>query len=463
MPEVQDFLKRSETKAFDSEHKQKLVFNINKYHDTVEQVGKQQYADLERAKRYTKNKRHQAIENLDAYLLEFEQKFTSQGGKVLWARDADEAIAHFKLITEQHNVRRVVKSKSMVTEEIQLNTHLEKFGVEVHETDLGEFIVQLANEAPYHIVTPAMHKSKEDVAELFHRKLGTPLKITAEELTLTARVKLREKYTSSTMGVTGGNFILPDIGAVAITENEGNARLTTSFPNVHVAVIGIEKVLPSYKDLATVWPLLATHGTGQNVTVYNTLLTGPKRSNEKDGPEHMYVILIDNGRTNILKKKKIRESLYCIRCGACLNVCPVYKQIGGHAYNTPYTGPIGSVITPHMRGMKEFKHLSSASTVCGNCTEACPVKIDLHGLLLENRTEAVDKGLAEKNENLSWYLWEKGMLNRKLINAGTGNVKGWLFNMIFRSSWNKRKVALEFPKKSFNELYKEKKKNGEIL
>jgi L-lactate dehydrogenase complex protein LldF len=277
----------------------------------------------------------------------------------------------------------------MVTEEIHLNEFLEENNIESVETDLGEYIQQLDGEPPYHIVTPAMHKSKEDVAKLFAEKLGTDPKLTPEQLTLVAREKLRKKYVQAEIGITGANFLVAESGAVAITENEGNARLSCAWPKTHIVIAGIEKIIPSLNDLALFWPLLATFGTGQQVTVYNTIVMGPKQENESDGPEKMYVILLDNGRTELLSNPKTRESLYCIRCGACLNACPVYKNIGGHAYGTTYSGPIGAVITPHLRKMDDWKHLSYASSLCGNCTEVCAVKINLHELLLETRNEAV--------------------------------------------------------------------------
>ena len=220
-------------------------------------------------------------------------------------------------------------------------------------------------------------------------KLGTPSKLSPEQLTLVAREKLREKYIQAEIGITGANFIISDIGAIAVTENEGNGRLKMAWPKTHIAIVGIEKVISSLTDLALMWPLLATYGTGQKVTVYNSIISGPKQPGETDGPEEMYVILLDNNRSNILANPKQRESLYCIRCGACLNACPVYKNIGGHSYGATYSGPIGSVITPHLQGMDEYKHLSFASSLCGNCTEVCAVKINLHELLLVNRNESV--------------------------------------------------------------------------
>jgi len=343
----------------------------------------------------------------------------------------------------------------MMTEEIHLNRFLEQNGIESVETDLGEYIQQLDGEPPYHIVTPAMHKSKEDVARVFAHKLGTNPNLTPTQLTLVAREKLREKYTEAQIGITGANFIIADIGGIAVTENEGNARLSTAFPKTHIVIVGIEKVLPSVTDLALFWPLLATYGTGQKVTVYNSIISGPRQVNENDGPTEMYVILLDNGRTNLLANEKSREALYCIRCGACLNACPVYKNIGGHTYGTTYSGPIGSVITPHLRNMDEWKHLSYASSLCGNCTEVCAVKINLHELLLENRHEAVDAGNASFGEKMAWRFWKKAMLNRRIMNMGSAPVKTWVVNS-FVKDWKKNRSELQFPKKSFNQLWKER-------
>lgn len=345
----------------------------------------------------------------------------------------------------------------MVTEEIHLNKALEQNGIESVETDLGEYIQQLDGEPPYHIVTPAMHKSKEDVAKLFHEKLGTPLNYTPEQLTLKAREILREKYVEAEIGVTGANFIISDIGGIAITENEGNARLSCSFPKTHIVVVGIEKMIPSLTDLGLFWPLLSTFGTGQKVTVYNTIVTGPRKADENDGPEEMYVILLDNGRTNILQNPKTRESLYCIRCGACLNACPIYKNIGGHAYGATYSGPIGSVITPHLQGMEEFKHLSFASSLCGNCTEVCAVKINLHELLLQNRKESVTEGFAPLSEKMAWKVWKIASMKRGLMNLGNGTIKNKVVNGLFKG-WSANRSDLDFSPKTFNEMWKERYK-----
>jgi L-lactate dehydrogenase complex protein LldF len=441
----------------DIEHKRKLSFNIGKYNETVVQ-GKQQFADLDMARKKAKNVKWKTIEHLDEYLIEFERNFTKNGGRVIWAANAEEANQAVLDICKQVGTRQVVKSKSMVTEEIHLNDFLEKNGVESVETDLGEYIQQLDGEAPYHIVTPAMHKSKEDCARVFHEKLGTEPNLTPSEITLVARKNLREKYTSAGVGVTGANFILADVGAVCVTENEGNGRLTTAFPKVHVAIVGIEKMIPSINDLNLFWPLLATYGTGQKVTVYNSIFTGPKKSHEVDGPEEMVVILLDNGRTNLMKDPNVRESMYCIRCGSCLNACPVYKNIGGHTYGATYSGPIGSVITPHLKDFAEFNHLSYASTLCGNCTEVCPLKINIHGMLHYNRTLAVKESETTFTENTAWKMWKLAMTHRGMVDLTGAGLKSKVVNSIFKDSWGKRRDGLSFHK-SFKQLWKERQKS----
>ncbi len=452
--QLSSFTAKSTIKAADKDHRRKINFNIGKYNSVVP-IGKRQFLDVELAREKAKNIKWKAIEKLDKYLEEFEAIITKRGAKVIWAEDAGQALAEIKKICDAKNCKTIVKSKSMVTEEIHLNAFLEQNGIESLETDLGEYIQQLDGEPPYHIVTPAMHKSKEDVAKLFHEKLFTEPNLTPEQLTLVAREKLRHKYVEAEIGVTGANFIIADVGGIAITENEGNARLSCAWPKTHIVIVGIEKMIPSMTDLALFWPMLSTFGTGQNLTAYNTIISGPKLNGETDGPEEMYVILLDNGRTNILANIKMRESLYCIRCGACLNACPVYKNIGGHAYETTYSGPIGSVITPHLKDLGEWKHLSHASSLCGACTSVCPVKINLHELLLENRNEAVEQGHVSFTERFVWKAWKQAMLHRKMMNLANGKMKGWVVNTLVKD-WTKHRGELTFPQKSFNQQWLEK-------
>jgi L-lactate dehydrogenase complex protein LldF len=450
------FLAKSNQKAADLDHRKKINFNIGKYNAVVP-LGKSQFRDLELARERAKNIKWRALETLDQQLENFETAFTARGGKVIWAENADDARREILRICKEKNCTTLVKSKSMVTEEIKLNEFLEKNHIESVETDLGEYIQQLDGEPPYHIVTPAMHKSKEDVARLFADKLGTDPKLGPGDLTLEARARLREKYVQAEVGLTGANFLISDIGAIAVTENEGNARLSCAWPKTHIVVAGIEKVIPTMNDLGLFWPLLATYGTGQQITVYNTIVSGPRQPGESDGPEEMIVILLDNGRTNLLANPKTRESLYCIRCGACLNACPVYKNIGGHTYGTTYSGPIGSVITPHLKGLNDWKHLSHASSLCGNCTEVCAVRINLHELLLENRHEAAREGFAPFAEKLAWKAWKVGVSNRKWMNKGKASVKNWMVNKLVKG-WSSTRGPIDFPEKSFNQLWREKNK-----
>ncbi|SFN86627.1 L-lactate dehydrogenase complex protein LldF [Chitinophaga sp. YR627] len=451
------FLDNSEKKATNLIHRQTINFNIGKYNTAVK-AGKQQFADLTTARERAKNIKWRALEHLDKHLEEFESNFTRRGGKVIWAENTQQVLEEILAICEARNCKSIVKSKSMATEEVHLNHFLAQHNIECVETDLGEYIQQLDGEPPYHIVTPAMHKSKEDVAKLFAEKLGTPPNLTPQEMTLVAREKLRQKYLDAEIGITGANFIIADIGGIAVTENEGNARLSTAFPKTHIVLVGIEKMLPSINDLAMFWPLLATYGTGQQVTVYNSIFSGPRQENETDGPEEMYVILMDNGRTNILADTEARESLYCIRCGSCLNACPVYKNIGGHSYGTTYSGPIGSVITPHLQGMESFMHLSYASSLCGNCTEVCPVRINVHELLLHNRHKAVEENYTSGGEKMSWFGWKQASLSRRMMNLVGGGAKNFFMKKFFSQAWGDDRSLPVFAPKSFNQLWKERKK-----
>jgi L-lactate dehydrogenase complex protein LldF len=452
---AEEFLTDAENKAFDTDHRRIINYNIGKY-DTAVARGLSRIINMDNAKRRGHVIKWKMMENLDKVLPEFEANFQKRGGKVIWANDAAEANREVLNILKRVNAKTIVKSKSMVTEEIHLNEFLESNNIESIETDLGEYIVQLLGQRPYHIVTPAMHLSKEDIAKLFNERFGTPIDATPEQLTLKARELMREKYLQADVGITGGNFLIADTGSVAISENEGNARLTTSFPKIHIAIVGIEKIIPSITDLDLFWPMLAGHGTGQNLTVYNTILSGPRQPNETDGPDEMYVILLDNGRTNLLAQKDQRQGLYCIRCGACLNACPVYKNIGGHTYNTPYSGPIGSIITPHMAGMKEFKHLSYASSLCGKCTEVCPVKIDIHKMLLLNRRDAVDSGFVTSAEKWGWKMWTRGMLSRKTEDFFGGKMKNFFLKTFFKKTWGHYKQLPDVAEKSFAKQWEEK-------
>ncbi|HSG68250.1 MAG TPA: lactate utilization protein B [Bacteroidales bacterium] len=442
-------------KAFDIAHRKTINYNISRYNIAVDK-GKLQYRNLELARKRAAHLKYKIINDLEKYLIEFESNFNRNGGQVIWAQDAKEAVKEILRIVEKYQVKKVVKSKSMTTEEIELNQSLESGNVSAIETDLGEYIAQLAGEKPYHIVTPVMQKSKEDVAELFYNLFDLDKNSSPEVITSFVRKKLRTEFTDADIGITGSNFLIADTGSVALTENEGNGMMSVSFPRIHIVVAGIEKLIPSFTDLALYWPLLATFGTGQHLTVYNSIISGPKKDNETDGPEKMFVVLLNNKRTEVLKKERQRIALSCIRCGACLNVCPVYKNIGGHTYNTTYTGPIGSVISPWMNGMENYKHLSFASTLCGACTDVCPVKIPLHMLLLVNRNDAVREGYVSSGEKRSMWALKKMMLKRKGMDIGGFGLRNYAFKKFVGSNWGPRRDLPLLAKKSFNTLWKEK-------
>jgi len=453
MSEVKDkFLHDADKIAFDKKHRATIKFNISRY-DLAVDKGKKRYSDLELAKERGSFVKQTAVEHLDEYLVQFEKNISARGAEVIWAEDSAEAIHSVVKILKENDAKLLVKSKSMTTEEVDLNEHVEEAGVHSLETDLGEYIVQLAGEKPYHIVTPCMHKSKEDIAELFHEKFDTPEKSTPEYLTAFVRGKLRENFTKADVGVTGANFLIADIGGIALTENEGNAMMTFSFPKVHIVIAGIEKLVPKMNDLGLMWPLLAAHGTGQQITVYNSIVSGPKREGEKDGPEKMYVILLDNKRSELYQHKDQYLALKCIRCGACLNACPIYKNVGGYTYAATYSGPIGSVITPFFKGFSDYNHLSSACSVCGKCTEVCPVKIPLHNLLLFNRRDAVEEGNGD-------FLWNQGMkayqfafAKRSRLDAVGGKLKNTLASL-GKNALGEHKQVPRFADKSFSQQWK---------
>ena len=449
-----NFLIKSKLKAFDKEHRKTIKFNIGRYAKAFHN-GLNQYSDIETARLRAANIKTKAINDLDKYLIEFEQNFTNNGGKVIWTNDTQEATSQILKILNDRKIKKVVKSKSMTTEEIELNSFLEENGIDPLETDLGEYIVQLGGEKPYHIVTPAMHKTKEEIAKLFNEKFDWDINLTPQEMTKKVREKLRKKFYEAEAGITGANFLVADTGSIALTENEGNGILSMSMPKVHIIIVGIEKVIPSVNDLHLLWPLLSTHGTGQHITVYNSLISGPRQETEKDGPEETFVILLNNKRTEILKQEEQSKALTCIRCGACLNVCPIYKNIGGHTYETTYTGPIGSVISPWLLGMKDYKHLSFASTLCGACTEVCPVKIPLHDLLLRNRKDSVEMNLTTTTEKILMKASKKVMLNHKLMDVVGGKSKNVFMSMFFNKAWGSKRELPKIADKSFNKRWKE--------
>jgi L-lactate dehydrogenase complex protein LldF len=409
-----EFSKQAARLTQDLRHRQLIQTALRKYEATRDKT-KAAFQDWQAARQAAAETKWEAINHLDRYLVEFTSKLEARGTKVYWASTAEQARSIILRVIREKKARSIIKSKAMTAEEIHLNEALEEAGFEVVESDLGEFIVQLRKEAPYHIVFPAMHLSRGDISDLFARELGSAPTDNPEQLTLIARRILRQKYVTADIGLTGANFAIAETGMISITENEGNARLSAALPRVMISLLGIEKILPRLEDLALFLPMLATAGTGQALTCYNSLYGGPRQPGEADGPEEYHVVLLDYRRTELLADAEQRDALHCIRCGACLNVCPIFRNVGGHTYGTTYSGPIGSVITPHLRGLQNWKHLSQASSLCGACTEACPVKIDLHHHLLHNRRNAA-KAKPPRLEQLAFKLFVT-IVNRRALYA----------------------------------------------
>jgi L-lactate dehydrogenase complex protein LldF len=361
--------------------------------------------DLEATREASKTIRDTCLADLDLWLERFEQEATRRGARVLWARDGAEIRRLVVDIARRHGVKKVIKSKSMLSEEAGLNAALEAAGVQPVETDLGEYILQIdGNEPPSHIIAPAIHKTKEEVAELFARVHRRPRKTDIGEMTREAREMLRAHFLSAEMGISGGNFLIAETGSVALVTNEGNGRMVTTLPRVHVVITGIEKVIPTLEDLATLMRILPRSATGQSISNYFSVLTGVKRPGDTDGPEHLYFILVDNGRVELLGSD-FRDMLRCIRCAACMNHCPVYQTIGGHAYGWVYPGPMGAVLTPLYVGLENAIDLPHAATLCNQCGVVCPVKIPLPELMRKLREKQMERGLRPPGERAALRLW----------------------------------------------------------
>jgi L-lactate dehydrogenase complex protein LldF len=447
---AEQFRRDAALKAADLRHRAVIQKAITTY-DAAVAKGKARYADWQNARAHAAAVKWETINHLDRYLEQFERNVIDNGGHVFWAETAEDARRHILDLARRHSVQKVVKSKSMTTEEIHLNKAFEEAGIHSVETDLGEYICQLRHEPPYHIVTPVMHLTKADIAQTFEEKLGAPHTDSAEQLTMIARERLRREFLSADMGVTGANFAIAETGQIAITENEGNARLSFSLPRIHVAVVGIEKLLPRIEDLALFWPLLSTSGTGQALTCYNSLVGGPRVGRDPDGPEEFHVVLLDNGRTRLLADAEQRDALHCIRCGACLNACPVYKNIGGHTYGTTYQGPIGSVITPHLRDAEQWSHLPYASSLCGACSDVCPVRIELHHHLLHNRRNAVRQRFDDSWQRLGFHAWLWTMQSPARYKIA-GKLFGFAVPLL--GPWTNTREFPELPRQSFRDWWR---------
>ena len=424
--------------------------------------------DGQRLRDQTRQMKENVLRCWPDLLEQFEANVTENGGHVHWARTGFEAAALVLQIAREHNVKKVVKSKSMATEEIHLNQALEQAGVVAVETDLGEYIIQLAGEPPSHIVAPVVHKRLEDISQVLHDKLDVPLTFDPEAMCSIARARLRQEFLSADMGVSGCNFGIAETGTVCIVTNEGNGRMVTSMPRVYVAVMGIEKLVPTVEDAFLQYQALCRSSTGQQCSVYLSLTSGPRREGDVDGPDEFHVILLDNGRSDMLANG-YGEALMCIRCGACLNVCPVYREIGGHAYGSTYSGPIGAVISPLLpMGVTDAQKLPHASSLCGACREACPVKIDLPRLLLDLRSDQVEDGAAPWVDRTAMQGFVKTMESRSRY-ENAGKVASIASNMMASlsggnlkflppplSGWTRSRNFPPFARKSFRELWAER-------
>ena len=411
--------------------------------------------------------KQETMANLDSYLAQMADAVEERGGNVFFASDGEDVVKYIGDLARCKGAKIITKSKSMATEEIELNHRLEEdyadLDLEIVETDLGEWIAQLAGDTPSHIVGPILHMNKRRVTEVLSGVAGEELPPDVAALGQFARERLREKFINADIGITGANFGVAETGTIATVTNEGNARLVTSVPPVHVVVMGIEKIIPKFEDLSTFVQLLGRSGTGQKITVYTNFITGPRGEGELDGAEEFHLILMDNGRSKLLGTE-YEEALYCIRCGSCLNVCPVYRQTGGHAYGSTYSGPIGAVITPLLKGDKEAKDLPYASSLCGACSETCPVGIPLHDLLLKLRNRQVEEGMSTRAESLMFKGFERTMRTPAAYRAGAkvGKIAqkpvvkdGSIKRVPGTGAWTNFRGLAPLAEKSFREMWKE--------
>ena len=401
-----------------------------------------------------------ALTHLDRYLEQAEARLSANGVAVHWAEDATDALDVLTTIVERASVRSAVKAKSMLTEELGVNGHLEGLGVHVRETDLGEYIIQLLDEPPSHIVGPAIHKSLDDCRRLFHEELGTPPDAPPDTLAAAARDALRREFLTADLGISGGNFLAADTGTVALIENEGNIRLSTSLPRVHVAFVGIEKIVPRLEDVAAFLQITARAATGQPIGNFVSLIQGPRRSGEIDGPDEVHVVLVDNGRTKLLDDDVAWEALRCVRCGACLNICPVYRQTGGHAYGWTYSGPIGAIIAPALLGLEEAMPLPFASSLCGACADVCPVRIPIPEILVYWRERAVQAGLTPLSEAAALHAFTFAAERPDLYRAGAALLRAAPWKAGARAlpvlnGWTQERALPEPSPASFRDLWED--------
>ena len=476
-PNTQEFLEEAHASKFDfhsvsvkaaGDERLKAALNsalMRQY--TGRQLGLLDLPDSDKLRTLAGDIKGHTLDYLDYYLVQFKQSMERNGGHVHFARTGEEAKRIIFDIIDKAGCKSVIKSKSMVSEEIELAHAMEAHGLDVVETDLGEFIVQIDHDKPSHLVSPIVHKDRASVGRSFSEYFGTPYTDNPELLTKQARVHLRDKFRRADFGMTGANFVVAETGQVCVVENEGNARQSVTTPRVLVSLVGIEKLVPRLADLSVMLKLLARSATGQPFTVYTNLFGGPRLAGEKDGPEEFHVVFLDNGRTEILGSE-YRETLRCIRCGACLNACPIYRKIGGHAYGSVYPGPIGALITPLFQGLGNYKDLPQASSLCGACYEACPVKINIPKHLINMRKDIVSQHLNGSIERAIYRLWAWALKSSFLYNVICAMQKfelrrrakstGWVKKMpSVAAGWTQIRDMPAPASKTFHQMWKKRK------
>ncbi len=450
------FFDAIEKAAFNKQQREIISSKLNENSSHVKHA-KLFYSNLELAKTRASFIKNKTLDNLDKYLIEFEANFSKKGGKVLWLQDNVEAISEIAKLVEKKEAKNVFKNRAQLFDEIELSKELQHKGLEVKETDQGNFIQALASELPYHPIFPTLHKNFSGIQELLKSKYSFDEAPTVQQLADSISEEIKENLKDIGISLTAVNFLIADSGSAVVFENEANAAQLSALPKTQILLVGIEDIIPSINDLDLFLHLFSTHSTGNAANAYTQIISGPKGSDEIDGPEEMYVLLIDNGRSNVLAKTSQRSALGCIKCGACFNVCPVYKNIGGHAYQAVYNGPIGSILSPLMYGMEEYKYLSFASASSMECVPECPVKIDFPKLLQTNRTDTIKSSPPGKTEKLAIFFWKTAMLKRSSMDKGGTKLKNFMLRQFFKKSWGERREIPSVAPKSFNQIWRERK------
>ena len=453
-------IEKSIENSSDKDRQKVLNNNISKYFHNVGEA-KLQFKNINLAKKRAGSIKHRVLNNLDKYLIEFEAGFTKRGGKVIWALDDQQALDEIYNILVKNDIKSLIKSKSLISNEIGLINFLKNKNIDVLESDLVDFINNsIDKNEDSNNLTSLDYLSKEEIFQYVSQKYGISKNSNLNDIIRIISKIQKESIIKSEVSVVEGNFIISDIGGILISENDGNSVLSSSTSKINIILASIERILPNLLDLDLFIPLYSTFSKGQKLSVYNTILTGPRQDNENDGPIEMYVILIDNNRTKVIEKKEQRKAMSCIQCGACSNFCPIYNIIGQKSYNSVYKGAIGSIITPFLKDTKDYNHLSYTTTLCGKCSEECPVNIPLHELLLHNRNDFVNNKDLSYDEKILIWSWKKINLSRKLMNLGSSNFKNRLIKHIFSNIWGSKRNLPKFSSKNFNQQWKDKNKNS---